>query len=182
MTDHPDQSHTGQIATREKCAADCDGRIYPFMALLFVFLMATLMSSIPVLSATLRSVGPRNRSLALGLQTLVWRLLGSIPGPVIFGVFIDRSCLLWQDSCGQRGSCLVYDNATFSSSMVSLAVTGKSCSLLFAYLAWWFHRRSQTASDNFTTSSALPMASTSYASTNTSATTTAYDNPCVDPS
>jgi len=40
---------------------------------------------------------------------------GLIPGPVIFGALVDSSCILWQRICSTdtRGSCLLYDTASF---------------------------------------------------------------------
>ncbi len=90
-----------------------------------------------------RSVPYNRRAFALGTQMIIWRLLGNIlktqlavestnccncwsftgaiPGPIIFGLFIDGSCVLWtqsNDDCGSNsdnsGSCLVYDNYSFS--------------------------------------------------------------------
>lgn len=38
-------------------------------------------------------------------------LLGTIPGPILFGVAIDNSCTLWDvDECKTKGACWVYDN------------------------------------------------------------------------
>lgn len=39
---------------------------------------------------------------------------GGIPGPIAFGSMIDKSCLLWQDQCGDQGSCYVYQNSAMS--------------------------------------------------------------------
>lgn len=39
---------------------------------------------------------------------------GGIPGPIAFGSMIDQSCLLWQDQCGEQGSCYVYQNSAMS--------------------------------------------------------------------
>lgn len=43
---------------------------------------------------------------------------GGIPGPIAFGWVIDKSCLLWQDQCGQQGSCFVYQNSAMSRYML----------------------------------------------------------------
>ena len=40
--------------------------------------------------------------------------LGSVPGPIAFGSVIDLSCLLWQDKCGEQGSCYLYQNSAMS--------------------------------------------------------------------
>ena len=52
------------------------------------------------------------RSFAIGLQLIFFRLLGTIPGPLLYGTFIDKTCLLWQKrQCdGQLGSCWIYDS------------------------------------------------------------------------
>jgi hypothetical protein len=40
--------------------------------------------------------------------------LGSMPGPVLFGAFIDKTCNLWEERCNETGACLEYDNAQLS--------------------------------------------------------------------
>ncbi|NXO02958.1 SO4A1 protein, partial [Rhinopomastus cyanomelas] len=96
-----------------KCSSSCAKRslilFFMFMVILFTFL-----SSIPALTATLRCVSDRQRSFALGIQWIVVRTLGGIPGPIAFGSMIDKSCLVWQDQCGEQGSCYVYQNSAMS--------------------------------------------------------------------
>lgn len=41
-------------------------------------------------------------------------LAGGIPGPIAFGSVIDLSCLMWQDKCGEQGSCYLYHNSAMS--------------------------------------------------------------------
>lgn len=50
---------------------------------------------------------------------------GSIPGPIAFGWVIDKACLLWQDQCGQPGSCFVYQNGAMSRYMLGMGLTYK---------------------------------------------------------
>ena len=58
----------------------------------------------------------------------MWRALGSLPAPVIFGSFIDRSCILWRESCGEKGDCLAYKsgNVVFVIISASLVLQGMS--------------------------------------------------------
>lgn len=43
------------------------------------------------------------------------KLLGSLPGPIIFGQIIDNSCILWKKNCADENeSCLLYDNNAFA--------------------------------------------------------------------
>ena len=54
------------------------------------------------LVTTLKSVKIEEKSMAVGVQTIVARLVGGIPGPILYGYFIDNTCILWQQSnCGE---------------------------------------------------------------------------------
>ncbi len=42
---------------------------------------------------------------------LVFKGLGAIPGPIVFGALLDRACLFKQASChAADSSCVVMDN------------------------------------------------------------------------
>lgn len=61
-----------------------------------------------------RSVSEEERSFALGMQFVIFRLFGYIPAPIVFGNLIDSTCILWQSTCGEKGGrCLIYDIESF---------------------------------------------------------------------
>ena len=64
----------------------------------------TFIISLPNTSATLRSVEVENRSMAVGLQTMIARVIGGIPGPILFGHFIDDTCSLWRRETDTAGN------------------------------------------------------------------------------
>ena len=64
----------------------------------------TFIISLPNTSATLRSVEVENRSMAVGLQTMIARVIGGIPGPILFGHFIDNTCSLWRRETDTAGN------------------------------------------------------------------------------
>lgn len=43
----------------------------------------------------------------------LYLFLAYIPGPVVWGALIDMSCILFQESCGETGNCLVYNTDQF---------------------------------------------------------------------
>ena len=49
---------------------------------------------------------------------------GSAPGPIVVGAVIDSSCLVWQQVCGETGSCWIYDNELFATKIVILGIVG----------------------------------------------------------
>ena len=78
-----------------------------------------------------RVVADDQRSLALGLNSAVYRVFGTVPGPLIFGALFDASCLAWQDNCGRRGNCWVHDNDQLSVSVLAFSLP---CLILSAIL------------------------------------------------
>ena len=76
------------------------------------------------------------RSLALGVQSVMWRAFGSIPGPILFGVLFDSSCLYWQMECNRRGNCWVYNNNSVSVRAFFVSMTGVLINTVFMILCW----------------------------------------------
>ncbi|KAM6164370.1 LOW QUALITY PROTEIN: solute carrier organic anion transporter family member 4A1 [Rhynchocyon petersi] len=133
-------------ATAGKCTSACQRK--PLLLLfVFVIITFTLLSSIPALTATLRCVYDWQRSLALGIQWLVVRTLGAIPGPIVFGWVIDKACLLWQDQCGVQGSCFVYHNSTMSWYILITGLLYKVLGVLFFAAACYLYKAPLGSSD-----------------------------------
>lgn len=83
-----------------------------------------------------RVVADDQRALALGVQSGLSRILGSVPGPLIFGLLFDDSCLLWQEECGLRGNCWIYDRSQLSYNVISLGFPTYFLGFVFFFLAW----------------------------------------------
>ncbi|XP_059480522.1 solute carrier organic anion transporter family member 4A1 [Neocloeon triangulifer] len=128
-------------ATNQMCPSSCS-LLIPFICLAFLVMLCTFMGTTPALTATLRCVQDSQRSFALGIQWIKVRLLGTAPAPLLFGIFIDQSCILWESaSCGtERGSCRLYNNYLMSRYMAILAMIFKMCSVIFYTSAWWFYK------------------------------------------
>lgn len=126
-------------AIREKCPSTCNLMLV-FLVIFFVVMLLTFVISLPAVSATLRCVPDSHRSFALGLQWIVVRLLGTIPGPILFGALIDNTCTLWQTTCGTTGACRSYDNFYMSRYMMGISIIGKALSTITFFMAWWLYK------------------------------------------
>ncbi|PNJ05781.1 SLCO4A1 isoform 6, partial [Pongo abelii] len=98
-----------------------------------------------------RCVRDPQRSFALGIQWIVVRILGGIPGPIAFGWVIDKACLLWQDQCGQQGSCLVYQNSAMSRYILIMGLLYKVLGVLFFAIACCLYKPLSESSDGLET-------------------------------
>lgn len=89
-----------------------------------------------------RSVSEEERSFALGMQFVIFRLFGYIPAPILFGNLIDSTCLLWKSTCGEKGGrCLLYDIVQFRYRYVGLCGGIKILALGLFVVDWWLVRR-----------------------------------------
>lgn len=114
--------------------------LLPFMIVLFFMTGTVAVTQMPLLMIVLRSVSPEERSFALGMQFVIFRLFGYIPSPIIFGNVIDSACLLWKvKRCSTllpavSGRCLLYDIQDFRYKYVGVLSGLKLCALaLFLY-------------------------------------------------
>jgi len=131
----------GGTAERTTCDSDCSYFI-PFVLIQFVAIFMTFLASMPSVVASLRCVRKDEKSLGLGLQSIILRLIGSIPGPVLFGSFLDRACILWEPTCDEHGSCLLYNNYQMAVFMLVICVLGKATSAMFYGLGFLSSKKS----------------------------------------
>lgn len=121
----------GAVATTaslNKCSSGCN-YLPLFMVLALCFMFVTFLLSIPSTSIAMRFVPENQRSLALGFGSTIYRIFGSVISPIIFGLAIDDSCLLWESKCnGDKGSCWEYDTKRMSARLFLLCVILKGVS------------------------------------------------------
>uniref|UniRef100_A0A7S0HA40 Kazal-like domain-containing protein n=1 Tax=Amorphochlora amoebiformis TaxID=1561963 RepID=A0A7S0HA40_9EUKA len=125
-------------ATLGKCDSNCDGVLVGFLLLLLLIMFSTFMNNVPATVVSLKCLPEIQRSIGISLQQVIVRALGSVPGPLIFGLALDAACGLWEEKCGERGSCWEYRNVTIRRNLVLLALFPKIASFTFFFLAWWF--------------------------------------------
>ena len=145
-------------ASRQLCDNNC-GYFIPFMLVTLIIFFLTFWINTPSTVALIRSVETHEKSVALGFQRLLVGLFGGVPGPILFGYFIDSYCLLWNngeftdihyfipiflflDESDQR-SCLVYDNEKFSILLCSICFVAKLFSLLLYVGSLVFMKKSE---------------------------------------
>ncbi|XP_063315660.1 solute carrier organic anion transporter family member 4A1 [Pelobates fuscus] len=132
-------SSVGGQAVAGKCSSSCD-KMTLLLVFFFCVILFTFLCSIPALTATLRCVSDNQRSFALGIQWIVVRTLGGIPGPIAFGSVIDISCLIWQNQDGEPGSCYIYQNSAMSRYTLTAGLVYKVLGLVFFLLALMLYK------------------------------------------
>ncbi|XP_003788998.1 solute carrier organic anion transporter family member 4C1 [Otolemur garnettii] len=130
----------GFEAKAGKCAARC-ANLPAFLGIFLVTVVFTFMAGTPTTVSILRCVDHRQRSLALGIQFMLLRVFGTIPGPIIFGLTIDSTCTLWDvNECGIKGACWIYDNIKMAHMLVAISVTCKIITIFFNGFAIFLYK------------------------------------------
>uniref|UniRef100_A0A671VGT7 Solute carrier organic anion transporter family member n=1 Tax=Sparus aurata TaxID=8175 RepID=A0A671VGT7_SPAAU len=116
------------------CGSGCSRLLLPFMALLGVTSFIASFSQTPSYMMILRTVPAEDKSFAVGVQYMLFRVLAFMPGPVLYGSVIDTTCILWGKKCSKHTSCLYYNLDRFRQRFLGLQVVfvcgGLLCFLL----------------------------------------------------
>ncbi|XP_065312629.1 solute carrier organic anion transporter family member 4C1-like isoform X2 [Gordionus sp. m RMFG-2023] len=123
-----------------------------FLCFMFLALFFLLMVAVISVNATLKCVESSENSLAMGIQWVFVRLLGSIPGPIIFGKIIDLNCLLWDipypmdqvhnpSFIFEYGSCNLYNNKKTALSLLAITVICKCIAQTFYGLSYYYYAK-----------------------------------------
>ncbi|XP_034463137.1 solute carrier organic anion transporter family member 2B1 isoform X1 [Hippoglossus hippoglossus] len=116
------------------CGSGCAHLLRPFMVLLGITSFIASFSQTPSYIMILRTVPTEDKSFAVGVQYMLFRVLAFMPGPVLYGSVIDTTCLLWGRKCDKQTSCLYYNLDRFRQRFLGLQVVfvcgGLLCFLL----------------------------------------------------
>ncbi|KAM9847258.1 solute carrier organic anion transporter family member 2B1 isoform 2-T2 [Aulostomus maculatus] len=115
------------------CGSGCSHLLPLFVALLGVTSFIASFSQTPSYMMILRTVPTEDKSLAIGVQHMMFRVLAFMPGPVLYGKVIDTTCILWGRECGRQTSCLYYNLDLFRSRFLGLQVVFV-CGALLCFL------------------------------------------------
>ncbi|CAH1251560.1 SLCO4C1 [Branchiostoma lanceolatum] len=126
-------------ASMGNCPSSCQ-TLPVFLFIFFLIMVFTFGNTTPATGAILRCVPDSQRAFALGLENVLSRLLGSIPGPILMGFVIDQACLIRQESCGVEGSCWIYDNSSLARNTLYIALGVKAVSVIFFALALFSYK------------------------------------------
>ena len=61
---------------------------------------------------------------------------GTTPGPILLGSIIDSSCSVWQDNCGQTGSCWTYRKYELGIKLLVWWAAIKALGVIFFIIAY----------------------------------------------
>ncbi|OAF69993.1 Solute carrier family 21 member 14 [Intoshia linei] len=126
----PKDGNIIQYSDCEKKKTSCT-YFLPFIVCLFLMTFFTFMSSTPMIQGIMRCVKFTERSLAVGLGWIFVRIIGTIPGPIVFGSLIDLACV----EVLPNKSCYYYDKSKLQIMTISIILILRITSAILLLLA-----------------------------------------------
>ncbi|XP_010601595.1 solute carrier organic anion transporter family member 2B1 isoform X3 [Fukomys damarensis] len=112
------------------CDSACSHLVLPFILLVSLAAALASVTHTPGFMLILRGVKKEDKTLAVGIQFMLLRVLAWMPSPVIHGSAIDTTCVHWALSCGHRAVCRYYDLDLLRNRFVGLQFFFKTGSLV----------------------------------------------------
>jgi len=94
--------------TSDVCPDNCSSDLIGFSLLLFVAIFFAFCASTPQGTVLLKIVDDNDKELSIAFTNFLTNVLAQIPTPLIFGLLVDRACILTESTC-HSGNCLQYD-------------------------------------------------------------------------
>jgi len=133
--------------TRGLCEpGQCHWRV-PAFAIFFITFLVASMVAVPRIFALLRLVQDDWKTISLGIQWVFFRLLGMIPGPLVYGQIFDSACTQWGSfsmtcaSSHSSGHCSFYNSATLRNYMIFVTVGSLVIGQLCLFFAIRFYEK-----------------------------------------
>ncbi|XP_035938693.2 solute carrier organic anion transporter family member 2B1 isoform X1 [Halichoerus grypus] len=111
------------------CDSACSRLVLPFMLLVSLGAALASLTHTPSFILILRGVKKEDKTLAVGIQFMLLRVLAWMPSPVFHGSAIDTTCVHWAQSCGRRAVCRYYDHDLLRNRFIGLQFFFKTGSL-----------------------------------------------------
>lgn len=115
----------------------CTINLYITLCGAFVVVFMSCCVIVPALKCVLHSVQPTHRAFSLGFRSTMTKTFGYLPGTILFGAIIDRTCKTWvRETCGINNQCKHYNNKKMAISLALLGCGFRSLSALFCAISW----------------------------------------------
>ncbi|XP_072118646.1 solute carrier organic anion transporter family member 2B1 isoform X1 [Mobula birostris] len=123
------------------CRTGCYHLLPPFMFFLTLTGFVATLCQTPSFMLVLRSVKPEDKSFAIGIQFMLFRVLAWLPGPVLYGSTIDSTCIRWESKCKTKAACRYYNLDLFRTRYIGLQILFQCAGFLFFLMAYYFLQR-----------------------------------------
>ncbi|XP_026841496.1 solute carrier organic anion transporter family member 5A1 isoform X1 [Drosophila persimilis] len=129
-----------QFASDGVCPVDCYDQFLIYLAVMCILKFVGATGRSTDLLLVLRCVPEEDKTIALGIGSMLFSVMSFIPSPIVFGWLLDSYCLVWGKTCSTKGNCWLYDTSSlrYTMNLVSavLILMGS-----FWHIAVWYYAK-----------------------------------------
>ncbi|XP_066158162.1 solute carrier organic anion transporter family member 74D-like isoform X1 [Euwallacea fornicatus] len=94
------------------CPVNCLNQFYMFLCVLCILKFSGATGRAANFLVTVRCVEEKDKSVAMGFGLMLMSLCAFVPSPILFGIIMDKACLVWGKTCSGNGNCWLYNGET----------------------------------------------------------------------
>ncbi|CAH1793437.1 unnamed protein product [Owenia fusiformis] len=117
------------------CENDC-WMFWVYCVVMFLCSFFTAFAQSPAIGILLRCVEDELKALSLGINGALLSFGAMIPGPIVYGIVIETTCLFYQPTCDGPGACLMYDNENYRFKLHGITAGTQVIALMFFLVSW----------------------------------------------
>ncbi|GLV37583.1 Organic anion transporting polypeptide 58Dc [Carabus blaptoides fortunei] len=125
-------------ATPGSCPIDCTQKFYIFLAVVCLLKFSGATGRASNFLVSVRCVEERDKAVAMGFGLMIMSLFAFIPSPILFGVILDKTCMVWGKTCSGTGNCWLYNGEMLRYTMNFTAAAFVAIGTLFDAGVWYF--------------------------------------------
>ncbi|KAK9758932.1 Kazal-type serine protease inhibitor domain [Popillia japonica] len=133
-----DDTPTPGYGVTGNCPVDCYYKFYLFVAVVCLLKFTGATGRVSNFLVTVRCVEEKDKAVAMGFGLMMMSLCAFVPSPILFGIIIDKACLVWGKTCSGNGNCWVYDSETLKHTLNFTAAAFVTVGTLFDIGVWYF--------------------------------------------
>ncbi|CAH1153525.1 unnamed protein product [Phaedon cochleariae] len=126
------------IAFSGSCPVDCLRQFYIFLCVVCILKFSGATGRASNFLVTVRCVEEKDKPVAMGLGLMLMSLCAFVPSPILFGIILDKACLVWGKTCTGNGNCWLYNGETLRYTMNYTAAAFVLIGTLFDVAVWYF--------------------------------------------
>ncbi|KAJ8984527.1 hypothetical protein NQ317_010998 [Molorchus minor] len=141
IKDYSTKEHLAQIGGNVfsgSCQVNCLQQFYIFLIVVCVLKFSGATGRASNFLVTVRCVEEKDKPVAMGFGLMLMSLCAFVPSPILFGIILDKACLVWGKTCTGNGNCWLYNGETLRYTMNYTAATFVLIGTLFDAGVWYY--------------------------------------------
>lgn len=130
----------GGITFPGSCPVDCSRKFFIFLAVVCFLKFTGASGRASNFLLGIRCVEEKDKPIAMGFGMTMGSLCAFIPSPIIFGIILDKTCLVWGKTCSGTGNCWLYDGESLRYVLNFTAASFVSIGTVFDTAVWYFSK------------------------------------------